>query len=166
MHYSIRALHTDDIPTLWTMLMHAAHESSLAAVKANPDLARYVTGWGRKGDVGMVVEQDGLPIGAAWFRLWSKADRGYGYLSEEIPELAIALIPTARTQGIGTALLTQTLALASHDFPAVCLSIRAYNPALRLYQRVGFVPVAGSQVTNREGGVSFTMIYQYDSQTQ
>lgn len=143
--------------------MHAAHESSLAAVEANPDLARYVTGWGRKGDVGMVVEQDSLPIGAAWLRLWSKADRGYGYLSEEIPELAIALIPTARAQGIGTALLKQTLALASPHFPAVCLSIRADNPALRLYQRVGFVPVAGSQATNREGGISFTMLYQYDS---
>jgi GNAT superfamily N-acetyltransferase len=165
MPYSIRALHIEDSPTLWTMLMHAAHESSLVAVKANPDLARYVTGWGRKGDVGMVVEQEGLPVGAAWLRLWSKTDRGYGYLSEEIPELAIALIPTARAQGMGTELLKQTLALASHDFPAVCLSIRADNPALRLYQRVGFVPVAGSQVTNREGGVSFTMLYQYDSQS-
>jgi ribosomal protein S18 acetylase RimI-like enzyme len=143
------------------MLMYAAHESSLAAVKANPDLARYVTGWGRKGDVGMVVEQEGLPVGAAWLRLWSKTDRGYGYLSEEIPELAIALIPTARAQGMGTELLKQTLALASHDFPAVCLSIRADNPALRLYQRVGFVPVAGSQVTNREGGISFTMVYSF-----
>jgi ribosomal protein S18 acetylase RimI-like enzyme len=161
--HSIRALTREDSPTLWTMLMHAAHESSVATIQANPDLARYVKGWGRAGDMGRLAEQAGASIGAAWLRLWSADDHGYGYLAEDIPELAIALIPAARAQGIGTALLTQTLAMASNEFSAVCLSIRADNPALRLYQRVGFVPVAGTEVTNRVGSVSFTMLYQYDS---
>ncbi len=163
MLYSTRAVQIEDAPTLWTMLMHAAHESSMAAVQANPDLARYVKDWGRVGDIGIIAEQEGQSIGAAWLRLWASDDRGYGYLNEDIPELAIALIPAYRGQGIGTALLTQTLALARDVFPAVCLSIRSDNPVLRLYERVGFVPVAGTEVTNRVGSVSFTMIYQCPS---
>ncbi len=143
--------------------MHAAHESSVAAVQANPDLARYVKAWGRSGDMGMVAEQAGSAIGAAWLRLWSDGDRGYGYVAADIPELGIALTPEARGQGIGTALLKQTLTMASGEFPAVCLSTRADNPALRLYQRVGFVPVAGTEVINRVGSASFTMLYKYDS---
>lgn len=143
------------------MLTHAAHESSLQRVKVNPDLTRYVEGWGRAGDFGVVVEQQTIPVGAAWVRLWDKDDHGYGYVADEIPELAIALLPNHCAQGLGTQLLTQLLVIAKPYFPAVSLSIRADNPALRLYQRVGFVPVVGSEVVNREGGRSFTMIYTF-----
>ena len=145
--------------------MYAAHESSMAAVQANPDLARYVEGWGRAGDMGVVAQRDDLPVGAAWLRLWSEGDQGYGYLSDDIPELAIALLPDYRAQGIGTALLKQILSNAQHDYssacPGVCLSIRADNPALRLYQRLGFKPVAGTEVVNRTGGRSFSMLYSF-----
>jgi GNAT superfamily N-acetyltransferase len=161
MHYSIRALQLKDAVILPTMLMYAAHESSVGAIATNPDLFRYIKDWGRAGDQGMIAEQNGRAIGAAWLRLWPFTDKGYGYLAEDIPELAIALIPEARAQGIGTALLKQTLALASAEFRAVCLSTRSDNPALKLYERVGFVPVAGTEVTNRIGSVSFTMVYNF-----
>ena len=159
---SIRQLKTEDEQTLWTMLMYAAHESSLSGVKANPALTRYVEAWGRTGDVGVVAEQNGTPVGAAWVRLWSPDNRGYGYVSDDVPELAIAVIPEVRGQGIGTVLLSEILALAEASVPAVSLSIRADNPALRLYERTGFVRVAGSDVVNRTGGVSFSMIYAFD----
>lgn len=84
-------------------------------------------------------------------------------INNDIPELAIALLPNFRRLGIGTKLLKQTLIIAQNYFAAISLSIRADNPALRLYQRIGFVPVAGSEVTNRTGGKSFTMIYQLKS---
>ena len=155
---SIRLLDSQDEPVLWEMLMYAAYESSLKAVKANPDLIRYVENWGRAGDMGVAAEQDCTPIGAAWLRLWPSDEKGYGYISDDIPELAIALLPNFRGQGIGTKLLKQTLTLAQDQFSAVSLSIRADNPALRLYQRVGFVPVTGSEAINRMGGRSFTMI--------
>ncbi len=157
----MRSLKTQDEEALWLMLTHAAHESSIDTVKANSDLARYVEGWGRNGDMGCICEQDELPIGAAWLRLWSAKNRGYGYVDERIPELAIAVIPTSRGQGIGTALLTRTLTAAKGTFPAVSLSIRSDNPALKLYKRLGFEPVLGSEVTNRTGSVSFTMIRQF-----
>ncbi len=157
---SLRIAESSDEPFLRKMLMHAAHESSLAAVKANPDLVRYVRDWCRVGDLGVVAEQGGS-VGAVWLRLWFDGDRGYGYLTDEIPELAIAVLPKAQGQGIGTALLKKVLALAQPQFPAVCLSTRMSNPALRLYQRSGFVPVAGSEVKNRVGDTSMTMIYKF-----
>lgn len=162
MEYSIRSLELKDESMLLAMLMHAAHEFSVATVKANPDLMRYVRDWGRYGDVGIIAEVDGKVIGAAWLRLWSKGDRGYGYLNDQTPELAIALVPEYRGQGIGTALLKQLLAITQPKFSAICLSIRADNPALRLYERLGFVPVAGTEVTNRTGSTSFTMLYRFD----
>ncbi len=161
--FSIRLLGSQDEPILWEMLMYAAHESSLRAVKANPDLIRYVENWGRIGDTGVVIEQESVPIGAAWLRLWPSDEKGYGYINDNIPELAIALLPNFRGLGIGTKLLKQILTIAQDHFPAVSLSIRADNPALRLYQRIGFMPVADSEVINRTGGRSFTMTCQLKS---
>ena len=161
--YTVRLLTDEDEPTLSIMLMHAAHESSVAAVKTNLDLSRYVVGWGRYGDVGVVAEIEGAAVGAAWLRLWSEGDHGYGYLDDQTPELAIAVVPEARGRGIGTALLNQLLAIAQSQLSTICLSIRADNPALRLYERLGFVRVAGTEVTNRAGSVSFTMLCKLDS---
>ncbi|MGC1307776.1 MAG: GNAT family N-acetyltransferase [Phormidesmis sp.] len=159
--YEIRAARTQDVPVLWTMLMYAAHESSVAVVKTNPDLARYVRGWGKAGAVGAIAEQSGTAVGAAWLCLWSSDNKGYGYVSDEIPELAIAVLPAFRAQGIGTALLKQVLAMAQNHFPAVSLSIRVDNPALRLYERTAFVLVPKSEVTNRTGSVSATMVCRF-----
>ena len=141
--------------------MHAAHESALTEVKQNPDLAKYVQAWGQYGDVGVIAEQKKTALGAAWLRLWSTDNRGYGYVADDIPELAIAVIPTMRGKGIGSALLEKLLSLAVTQFPAISLSIRANNPALRLYERHGFLPVSGSEVTNRAGSVSLSMIRQF-----
>ena len=156
----IRLATPADEAILWQMLMYAAHESSLDVVKANPDLARYVQNFGRAGDIGLIAEAaQHQAIGAAWLRLWTADDKGYGYVSDEIPELAIAVHPNHRGKGIGTQLLTELIEHTSTQFPAISLSIRADNPALKLYERIGFTPVPGSKVVNREGGVSFNMLY-------
>ena len=161
MNYAIRALGTEDEPALWAMLMHAAHEKDLAAVRANPDLARYVRGWGRAGDRGAIAEAGGSALGAAWLRLWMAGDRGYGWVADEIPELAIAVLPDSRNRGVGTALLRRVADLAQEDFSAICLSVRAGSPAVRLYARLGFEAIAGSEVVNRTGGGSFTMVRRF-----
>ena len=158
--FSMHVATSADEPTLWQMLMYAAHETSAAAVSANPDLARYVEGWGRKGDVGVIAEAF-LPVGAAWLRLLPYHNRGYGYVADDIPELAIAVLPTFRGQGIGTDLLKAVISAAQTQFPAISLSIRADNPALRLYERCGFVLINESQVRNRTGGLSFTMVHRF-----
>jgi ribosomal protein S18 acetylase RimI-like enzyme len=158
--YRIRALTANDESILWTMLMYAAHESSVENVQSHPDLLRYVKDWGKASDLGFVAI-DEKPLGAAWLRLFPSDDRGFGYLGEGIPELAIAVLPDYRNRGIGTKLLMQIIAVAGEIFPAISLSVRAHSQAITLYERVGFVKVNGSGIVNRTGGGSLNMIYKY-----
>lgn len=165
-NYRIRALTTQDESILWPMLMHAAHESSVEKVRENPALDRYVKDWGRSGDIGFVaIDRNNSdiehPIGAAWLRLFTSENRGFGYVDEGIPELAIAVAPKHRGKGIGTKLLHLIIEMAIDIYPAISLSVRANNPVINLYQRVGFVKVDGSDVMNRVEIASYNMIYRY-----
>ncbi|MFM2303864.1 MAG: hypothetical protein RLZZ135_1274 [Cyanobacteriota bacterium] len=162
MNFLIRPLMLEDESIVWKMLRYAAHESSIESVRQQPYLARYALNWGRIGDLGYVVSiDDKSPIGAAWLRLWLGEDKGFGYVNDEIPELAIAVLPNYRGQGIGAKLLTQILAPAKIKYPAVSLSVRANNPVVQLYERTGFIKVPGSEVVNRAGEVSFNMVYEF-----
>ena len=162
MNFVIRSLMVEDESSVWKMLQYAAHESSIESVRQQPYLARYALNWGRMGDLGYVASiVDPSPIGAAWLRLWLGEDKGFGYIKDEIPELAIAVLPDHRGQGIGTKLLTQILGTAKMKYPAVSLSVRANNPVVRLYERTGFMKVPGSEVVNRSGEVSFNMVYKF-----
>jgi ribosomal protein S18 acetylase RimI-like enzyme len=160
--YNIRALTNADESILWTMLMYAAHESSVDTVRENPALDRYVKDWGKSGDFGLVAIDNTYSLGATWLRLFSSDNRGFGYVDEGISELAIAVSPEHRGRGIGTKLLMQTIELASSLYPAISLSVRANNPVINLYQRAGFVKVDGSEILNRTGVSSFNMIYRCD----
>lgn len=105
-----------------------------------PKIARYVKDWGRESDLGVIAEinESSEPIGAAWCRPANGEDKGFAYLDDETPELGIALLPEYRGYGIGTALLKQFLNVAKKKFPAICLSVSPNNPAVRLYERLGF----------------------------
>lgn len=162
MDYAIRPLTHKDESIVWEMLQYAAHETSLESVKKQPILARYAVGWGRVGDVGCVATKSTVPIGAAWLRLWPEADKGFGYIRDDIPELAIAVLPNYRGQGIGTQLLMQILDMAEGRFPAVSLSVRDTNRAVSLYERAGFIKVADSDVINRTEGKSFSMVHTFE----
>lgn len=164
MHYKIRPVTVNDEPFLWQMLYYAAHvheeaDKTLADVQANPMLARYVTNWGRAGDLGFVATStaDGAALGAAWLRLFVGDQKAYSPADDATPELAIAVLPQHTGQGIGSALLQTLLTAADPLFPQIALSVRAENPALRLYQRLGFVTI--SHLTNRVGGLSYDMRY-------
>jgi GNAT superfamily N-acetyltransferase len=148
-------------PIVWEMLRYAAHESSSASVRQQPYLARHALNWGRIGDLGYVASIDTIPIGAAWLRLWLGEDKGFGYVKDEIPELAIAVLPDYRGQGIGAQLLTQILDAAKIKYPAVSLSVRANNSVIRLYERTGFIKIPESEVVNRAGEVSFNLMCEF-----
>ena len=162
MDYTVRPLTIEDEPILWTMLMYAAHENSLESVQSQPILSRYVEGWGRFGDMGTVAFVNENAIASAWLRLWTGDDGGFGYIDSTIPELAIAVLPEYRGNGVGTTLLKQVLRSAQGIFPAVCLSVRADNPVVNLYQRLGFVKVESNEVVNRVGSISFSMVYKFN----
>jgi ribosomal protein S18 acetylase RimI-like enzyme len=142
MNDTIRSLTPDDQPFLWEMLYQALYIPADQTpppreVIYQPDLARYVQDWGRSGDRGFVAiaPTTGQLIGAVWLRCLIGENQGYGYVDDATPELGIAVLPEYRGQGIGTALLN---ALAASDPGAICLSVAADNPAVRLYQRFGF----------------------------
>ena len=156
---------TGDEGFLWTMLLEAAHAGDevdgVEALKAIPPLARYVEGWGRPSDLGVVASWHGDPVGAAWLRLLVGDNKAYGYVDDSTPELAIAVDPALTGQGIGAALLKRLLLDAERMFPAVSLSVREDNPARRLYERFGFRRLDGFERENRVGGTSITMVRSF-----
>ncbi len=114
--------------------------------------SRYVRGWGRPGDTAVIALESGFPVGAAWYRLFRAEERGYGYVDEETPELAIAVVPSKRGHGIGDELLKALLQKARDGgFERLSLSVEPGNPARKLYERHGFEIVD-------EGAEAWTMV--------
>ena len=108
--------------------------------------SRYVKAWGRPGDTGVVALEDGFAVGAAWYRLFTAAEPGYGFVDVETPELAIAVVPSKRGHGIGEKLLEALIARAREaGYPALSLNVEPGNPARKLYERFGFQVVGEGQ---------------------
>jgi ribosomal protein S18 acetylase RimI-like enzyme len=110
-------------------------------VLADPRYSMYLAGWPRPGDYGLIAEQH-APVGAAWYRTYTEASHGHGFVAEDVPELSIAVVASRRHEGIGRRLLVGLInASDSQGYPALSLSVAEANPARRLYVSVGFVPV-------------------------
>ncbi|MGZ6926391.1 MAG: N-acetyltransferase family protein [Acidimicrobiia bacterium] len=120
-------------------------------VLADPRYAMYLAGWPRQGDYGLVAEQGG-PLGAAWYRIYTEVSHGYGFIAQDVPELSIAVVASRRHEGIGRRLLIDLIeASVAQGHPALSLSVNGGNPARGLYESVGFVPV-------EQHGSSWTMV--------
>lgn len=120
-----------------------------ADVRTDDHLVRYVEGWGRPGDAGVVAaDGTGTPVGAAWVRLLPASRPGWGFHADDVPELSLGVLPPGRGAGAGSALLDACLAaVRSSGSRAVSLSVEDGNDLARgMYERRGFVPVG------REGG--------------
>ena len=146
--YKIRPAVYSDQQFLFEMMYQAlfieeGREPYPRDVLNRPEIARYVKDWGHLGDLGFIAEdaRSEEPIGAVWCRLSSASDQGFAYINDETPELGIALLPEYRGQGIGTALLEHLLEAAKNIYPAISLSVSPNNPAIRLYERLGFKTV-------------------------
>jgi ribosomal protein S18 acetylase RimI-like enzyme len=162
MSYTIRRAVDADLPFLWQMLYYAAHVDEegrpFEDVMTNPDLVPYLEGWGAHGDdLGFIANDSvtGSAAGAAWLRPMPDSWPLYRFVELGTPELAMAMRPDHTGHGGGQELLIHLLSGCRHLFPGICLSVRASNPAKRLYERVGFITVA--EITNRVGGASFVM---------
>jgi GNAT superfamily N-acetyltransferase len=126
-----------------TMMRAMGREKALSL----PTNQKYLAGWGREGDVGKIaVNAQGIPLGAAWYRLFPAEAPGYGFVSETIPELTISVHSRARGQGIGGALIHALLSTAAEQgWSALSLSVDRNNPAKQLYKRYGFRDAGISQ---------------------
>ncbi len=83
-----------------------------------------------------LIVLDGEPVGRLYVARWK----------EEIRIMDIALLPAFRNQGVGGGLLRDLLAEATTTNRRLTIHVERYNPALRLYQRLGFAPVGETGV--------------------
>lgn len=78
-----------------------------------------------------VILVDGAPAG----RLYVHRRPG------EIRLVDITLLPDFRKGGLGTSILHDLMAEGKEVGKPVTIHVEIYNPAMRLYERLGFVPV-------------------------
>jgi ribosomal protein S18 acetylase RimI-like enzyme len=135
------------------MLHHAFYWKERTPGEGAGPVALYVKGWGRPGDTALVAIDEGFPVGAAWYRVFSSRLPGFGFVDERTPELAIAVVPNARGKGIGGTLLDALLTRAREaGHEAISLSVDRLNEgAIRMYEQRGFRRVA-------EDDTSLTMV--------
>jgi ribosomal protein S18 acetylase RimI-like enzyme len=81
----------------------------------------------RGGDF-LVILRNGRPIGRLYVARWER----------EIRIVDIALLPEHRNAGIGSAILKDILAEGARSGKRVSIHVEMFNPALALYERLGF----------------------------
>jgi ribosomal protein S18 acetylase RimI-like enzyme len=79
-----------------------------------------------------VILRDGVPAGRLYLGRWES----------ELRIIDIALLPEHRNAGTGTFLLGEILAEGDRVGKKVSIHVERFNPAQRLYERLGFVRVA------------------------
>ncbi|WP_152657911.1 GNAT family N-acetyltransferase [Oceanobacillus sp. CFH 90083] len=126
-------------------LLHAAH------------LRKYHQHWGRTGDTALIaVNPQNQAVGAVWYRLFSEREKGYGFVSPDIPELGIAIVESERGKGLGKQLLIEIIKEANKaGYIGLSLSVDLKNiGAISLYHQLGFEDV-------ETAGTSKTMLYSF-----
>ncbi|MDR2914602.1 MAG: GNAT family N-acetyltransferase [Tannerella sp.] len=105
-----------------------------------PQVRVYWDNWGKgKNDHCLMAVVDDKIAGAVWIRTFQGEIKGCGYIDAQTPEIAIALFEEYRGKGIGTQMMEQMIVLMkSEGYHQVSLSITKGNPAIRLYERLGF----------------------------
>jgi ribosomal protein S18 acetylase RimI-like enzyme len=76
-----------------------------------------------------LILSDGEPIGRLYVARWP----------QDIRIVDIALMPEHRGSGIGTRLIRELFVEADESGRKVSIHVEMYNPARRLYERLGFV---------------------------
>lgn len=77
-----------------------------------------------------VIEREGTAIGRLYVARWP----------EEMRVIDIALVPEHRGHGLGGGLMRELLDEAAAAGKTVSLHVEPYNPAVLLYERLGFQP--------------------------
>ena len=89
----------------------------------------------RSDDRALVAETDDGVVGACWVRTTDE----YGHLDDETPSFSLSVLRPYRGHGIGSDLMRQMLSeLQRSGYQRASLSVQKENPALHLYERLGF----------------------------
>ena len=140
----IRALKPEETPLLEEFLYQAIFipsglEPLPRSILKEPELEMYIKDFGQQpDDWALAAEVNGQLVGSVWVRIM----KDYGYFDDQTPSLSISFLPDFRGQGLGQQLMTAMLdLLKAKGYPSVSLSVSKDNPAVRFYQRLGFVTV-------------------------
>ncbi len=107
-----------------------------AVIDEDPKCRAAYIGFGtRPDDRAVVATANGEVVGACWVRTTDE----YGHIDDQTPSFSISLYKPYRGLGLGTAMLDALLEeLRDVGYGRVSLSVQKENPALRLYERMGF----------------------------
>ena len=150
--YTIRSMRSDEAGFLKQMLFEAIYlppeekKNLPREIVMHPDLLIYWQDWGREGDMSLIAEMknDARLLGCAWGRMFQADKPGYGFVSECIPELSVAVVPEFQNKGIGTLLIRKLLSsYRKYGVTIVSLSVSKNNRSVNLYTRVGFQVISG-----------------------
>jgi len=149
----VRDAGPEDAEFLIDMLLEAVNWTGEERMKRrqllrDKTLSHYVAGWQRAQDLGVIaVDTAGpaglqIPIGAAWIRRFDSHHPGYGYVADDVPELAIGVAPQHRRRGIGSGLLrTLRARAAAAGVERISVSVEEGNPSRSLFLAAGFTVV-------------------------
>ncbi len=116
--------------TNWTKAQKVAFLESQFTLQRHHYRTYYpTTDWG-------ILEHDGAPAGRIY------VERG----ENKHLVIDVALLPEWRGRGTGTALMQAVMAQAREAGKAVSIAVEKYNPAQRLYRRLGFREVSDEGV--------------------
>ena len=146
MALAVRELAEPDLPFLGEMLYAAlmwrpdAERYPIEFVLAHDEVTRYHDGWGRPGDVALIAEDAGSPVGAVWYRLFTDDDHGEGYVD---PRDARARDRRGRRSArrgdrAAPARGGRGRAARANGLARLSLSVDDDNPGKRLYARLGW----------------------------
>jgi GNAT superfamily N-acetyltransferase len=146
--WAIRPATAEDSSFLADMLVEAVNWSpewrprSRKRILADHRTARYISGWPRATDLGVIAEAAAPapePAGAAWLRFFPAADPSYGFVAEDVPELTIGVAAAWRGRGLGRVLLRVIADQArAAGIGRISLSVERKNYAQRLYLSEGY----------------------------
>ena len=103
--FALRRAAQTDAMFLGDMLVEAANWRAGGVrprheVLTSADHRRYLAGWKRMSDDGLVAtSDDDIPVGAAWYRVLPQNAPGLGFIGAAVPELIIGVHPLWRARG-------------------------------------------------------------------
>lgn len=101
-----------------------------------PELQVYISKFGKsKHDIALVADINGKIAGTVWVRIMND----YGHIDDKTPSFAISVHKEYRGKGIGTALMSEMLAiLKKRGYKQASLSVQKKNFAAEMYRKLGF----------------------------
>ncbi|REK77012.1 GNAT family N-acetyltransferase [Paenibacillus paeoniae] len=156
MNYTLHKATQADTAFLWDMLLESLYVQEGQkpfdrSILQEPFMAKYVEGWGRSGDVGYIARnENGIAVGSITARLYTEANKGFGYVGDDVPELGMAILAEHRGKGLGKLLMETLIAeLRINGVGKLSLSVDPSNEAaVILYTRYGFkeIGVVGTSI--------------------